>query len=174
MAIPLQKFREIVFQMLYSFDMGHATDENMLDLLTQELAVTKKIVREAQLRVHQIRSHLKEIDVMISATSRSYNFERIQSVERNILRLGTYELFFDPNIPAKVALAEALRLTRKFSTKEAGTFVNAILEALFQSSQGGSVDHTQLKISTEELEQIEKIASEAALQKKDTPTEKSE
>lgn len=171
MSIPAQKFREIVFQMLYSYDMGRATDENMLDLLTQELAVTKKIARDAQMRVHLIRSHLKEIDSLITATSHSYNFERIQSVERNILRLGAFELFFDKDIPYKVAMAEALRLARKFGTKESGIFVNAILEAIFKSSQGEPIDTVKLKLSADELARIEQIANEAALSPKDTPPE---
>ena len=162
MPVPMQKFREAVFQMLYSYDMGRATDESMLDLLAEELAITKKVVRDVQLRVHQIRSHLKEIDEMITATSRSYNFERIQSVERNILRLGVFELFFDEAIPPKVAMAEALRLARKFATKESGTFVNAILDALYKSSLGEDVDTVQLQLSADELAGMETIAHEAA------------
>ncbi len=162
MSVPAPKFREAVFQMLYSYDMGGAKDEDMLDLLMQELAVTKNVMREVQLRVHKIRSHLKEIDAMIANTSHSYNFERIQSVERNILRLGAYEMFFDDDIPHKVAMAEALRLARKFATKEAGTFVNAILDALYKASLGEPVDMVQLKLSAEELAEIERISHEAS------------
>lgn len=172
MPIPAQKFREIVFQMLYSYDMGRASDENMVNLLTQELAVTKKVVKEAQLRVHQIRSHIAEIDQMIASTSHSYNFERIQSVERNVLRLGTYELLFEKTVPFKVVMAEALRLARKFGSKEAGTFVNAVLEALYQTSLGQPIDREKIKLSAEELAEIEKISQQASLQpKKETDKE---
>lgn len=174
MSLPAQKFREIVFQMLYSYDMGRATDENMVELLCAELAVTKKSVKEAQARVHKILEHLNEIDELISKTSHSYAFERIQSVERNILRVSVFELLFDPSIPEKVAIVEAMRLARKFSTKESASFVNAILDVLYKSSQGQSVDEKQLQLSAEELELIEKISQEASLIKKEEKEEKDE
>ena len=174
MSLPAQKFREIVFQMLYSYDMGRATDENMIDLLSTELAVTKKSVKEAQARVHKILEHLEEIDALITKTSHSYEFERIQSVERNILRMSVFELLFDSNIPEKVAIVEAMRLARKFSTKESATFVNAILDVLYKSSQGQIVDEQQLLLSAEELTLIEKISREASLDKKNDAAEKEE
>lgn len=167
MSLPAQKFREIVFQMLYSYDTGRATDEDMLDLLSSELAVTKKAVREAQTRVHQILSHLTGIDALISHTSQSYAFERIQTVEKNILRLGIFEMLFDPSIPEKVAIAEAMRLARKFSTKESATFVNAILDASLKSSQGKPVEEKELQKSAEELNLIEEVSNEAALRQKE-------
>lgn len=165
MSLPAQKFREVVFQMLYSYDTGRATDEDMLDLLSSELAVTKKSVREAQMRVHQLLSHLPEIDALISNTSQSYAFERIQTVERNILRLGIYEMVFDPAIPEKVAIAEAMRLARKFSTKESATFINAILDASLKARQGDVVEENKLQESAEELNLIEEVSKEAALRK---------
>lgn len=165
MSLPAQKFREVVFQMLYSYDTGRATDEDMLDLLSSELAVTKKSVREAQMRVHQLLSHLPEIDALISNTSQSYAFERIQTVERNILRLGIYEMVFDPAIPEKVAIAEAMRLARKFSTKESATFINAILDASLKTRQGDAIEENKLQESAEELNLIEEVSKEAALRK---------
>jgi transcription antitermination protein NusB len=112
--------------------------------------------------VHLLRSHLEEIDLMISNTSHSYAFERIQSVERNVLRLGVFELFFDPSIPPKVAIAEAMRLARKFGTKESAVFVNAILDTLYKQSIGDQVNKKQLQESAEELSQSEQIAHEAS------------
>jgi len=169
MPVPLQKFREIVFQMLYSYDMGHATDECMLELLTSELSVTKKAVRDAQERVHTINAHQAEIDDKISATSHSYAFERIQSVERNILRLAIYELLYDKTIPYKVVMAEAARLTRKFASKEAATFVNAILEAIHNVNIGESIDTAKIIRSAEELAEMERMAHEASLAPKISP-----
>lgn len=171
MSLPAQKFREIVFQMLYSYDMGKATDESMLDLLSNELAVTKKSVKQAQERVHKILANLEQIDALITKTSHSYVFERIQSVERNILRMSVFELLLDPSIPEKVAIVEAMRLARKFSTKESASFVNAILDSLYKSSQGLSIDEKQLQLSVEELDLIEKVSREASQQKKDEAME---
>lgn len=70
---------------------------------------------------------------MITEHSTSYEFERIPRIERNVLRLGVYEIMYDSDIPPKVAIAEAIRLTRKFATPESATFVNAILDSILKS-----------------------------------------
>lgn len=133
MALPQQKFREIVFQMLYSYDISRASDEDMLPLLMAELSVSKKEVELAQKRVRTIVDRQAEIDSIIAEASKSYEFERIHTVERNILRLGVYELLFDDDIPPKVAISEALRLARKFGSPESTSFVNAVLDNLHKS-----------------------------------------
>jgi N utilization substance protein B len=166
MAMPQEKQREIVFQMLYGYDIGRANEEELLNLLMKELAVTKKTMLEAQDRVRHIAAILPELDGMIKAASQSYQFDRIQTVERNILRLGLYEIFFDDQIPAKVAISEAIRLTRKFGTPESAAFVNAILDSLYKISQGKYVDVEQLGKSVEELAKAEKISGDAALDSK--------
>jgi N utilization substance protein B len=80
--------------------------------------------------------------------------------------MSVFELLFDDNIPEKVAIVEAMRLARKFSTKESATFVNAILDVLYKSSKGQTVDDKQLQLSSEEMDLIEKISQEASLNKK--------
>lgn len=174
MPVPMQKFREAVFQMLYSYDIGGSEEEDIIELLMKELAISKKVLLDAQERVLLIRTHLQKIDKMIANTSQSYAFDRIQSVERNILRLGIYELFYDNTIPAKVALAEAMRLTRKFGTREAASFVNAILDNVYKASLGEEVDAGQLTRSAEDLAKSEVIALEAALNPPQKTTEDDE
>jgi N utilization substance protein B len=170
MAVPAQKFREIVFQMLYSYDLGQSTDESMVELLSKELKVSNKNVREAQSRVHEIRAQLKQIDPMIAKTSHAYEFERIQTVERNILRLALFEMFFDKGaVPPKVVMAEAMRLARKFSTPASTAFINAILDTLYKASLGEKVDTTQLVEASENLSLSEQISRDAALKEKKPP-----
>lgn len=161
MALPQQKFREIVFQMLYSQDLGKATEEDMLPLLMEELSVSKQSVKKAQERVRSILEKKAELDTCISKTSTSYDFERIQSVERNILRLGVFELLHDQDIPPKVAIAEALRLARKFGTPESAAFVNAVLDNLYRASRGISPDDSQLSRIADSMIQSEEAAKQA-------------
>ena len=136
MAISPQKFREIIFQLLYSCDFGGSTDEEMVALLMKELCVSKQVMRQAIEVKQSVHAKLEEIDGLIARHSKSYDFERIPRTERNILRLGIFEILYSDHIPAKVAIAEAIRLTRKFATPEAGSFVNAILDALYQEQEG--------------------------------------
>lgn len=129
MALSEQKFREIVFLLLYSFDFSKDMEE-AAPLIMEELKVTKKSLKEASSRVESILAKLNEIDPLIAETSSSYDFQRIPRAEKNILRLGVFELLFDEAIPDKVAISEAIRLSRKFASFEAASFANAILDAI--------------------------------------------
>ena len=172
MSLPQQKFRELVFQLLYSIDIGKPDLEALVDLLMRQLEVTKKTVRQAQERVNLILAKQKEIDVMITKSSLSYEFARIQSTERNILRLGVFELFYDDKIPPKVAISEAMRLSRKFSSPEASSFVNAILDSLYKASLGEKVDNEQINDTIRALQKSEELATEAAKEAQKKPEEK--
>jgi len=129
MALAPQKFREILFQLIYNDDFGG--DIEIVEMLMAQLAVTKRVVREAVVVKDKFLEKRGEIDALIARHSKSYDFERIPRVERNVIRLGVYELLFAPDVPPKVVIAEAIRLTRKFATPEAATFVNALLDAVY-------------------------------------------
>ena len=162
MALNQQKFREIVFQILYSYDIACPNEDLMIDLMMNELTVSKKNVRLAQERVNKIREHLSKIDPLISSVSLTYDFNRIQAVTKNILRLGVFELFFDDQIPPRVAIAEAIRLSRKFNTPESASFVNALLDNLYRASLGDSKDALSVEEQMKTLIESEKIATEIA------------
>jgi N utilization substance protein B len=130
MPLSPQKFREIVFQLIYSEDFGG--DADLVEMLMAQLAVTKRSIREASVLKDKILEKKQEIDAVIRIHSQSYDFERIPRIERNVIRLGVYELIFSREVPPKVAIAEAIRLSRKFATPEAATFVNAILDSVFK------------------------------------------
>ncbi len=136
MTISPQKLREMIFLLIYSSDFGGSTDEEMVPLLMREFRVSKTVMRQAIETKNAVQAKKGEIDAIITQYSKSYDFERIPRIERNILRLGIFELLHSERIPAKVAIAEAIRLTRKFATSEAATFVNAIIDALYQEQEG--------------------------------------
>jgi N utilization substance protein B len=128
--LPPQKFREIVFQLLYSHDFSPLEIGESVPFMMGELKVTKRSMMDAHARVGLVLEKLSEIDARLQAVSTVYSFERISRVERTLLRLGLFELFYDETIPPAVAIAEAIRLCRKFGTRESAQFVNAILDRL--------------------------------------------
>lgn len=132
MAITPHKFREIVFQLVYSDDFGGS--EEVAEMVMAQLSVTKKTVREADLVREKIALKKGEIDELVRKHSSSYDFERIPRIERNVIRLGAYEILYTPEVPPKVAIAEAIRLARKFATPEAATFVNAVLDSIYKQA----------------------------------------
>jgi N utilization substance protein B len=131
MSLSPQKFREVVFQLLYSCDFG--SDPEVQEMLMAELRIARAPLRQAVEMRDKIIEKKEEIDALISKHSESYAFDRIPRVERNIVRLGIYELLFAREVPPKVVIVEALRLSRKFATAETVKFVNALLDAVYHS-----------------------------------------
>lgn len=132
MAMPRQKFREAVFLALFGLTSG-ASEPYLVSLLMEQLQMTKKHVYEALKAAAQITCNLEAIDEKIRQASTSYDFERIPQVERNILRLGVAEM---GSLPPAIAISEALRLTRKFSTVEATAFINAVMDHISRHATG--------------------------------------
>ena len=69
---------------------------------------------------------------MISEVAENWRLDRMAAIDRNILRLGAYEMLFCPEVPAKVAINEALELAKRYSTAQSSRFVNGILDRVLQ------------------------------------------
>ena len=134
MSLPPQKFREILFQLLYSQDFTSLEPLESIPFMMQELKVTRRTMVDAHLKIEKICEKLELIDELIKTFSKNYSLDRISNVEKTILRLGIYELLYDENLPYKIIISEAVRLCRKFGTRESANFVNAILDAIYQHS----------------------------------------
>lgn len=140
MALPKQKFREIVFQLLYCLEVGKNHDRDMAPLIQNLVSVSRDAIDLAVKRAHAVVAKMKEIDKLIEGASKEYTLDRMQILDRNILRLGIFEMLYDSEIPDKVAIAEALRLAQKFSSAESVTFINAVMDQIYQDkeSNGGA------------------------------------
>ena len=133
MALSQQKRREILFQLLFSHDFIEVDDDESNEFMMKEFFITRKAAREILQDVKVIASHMQDVDAKIAAYSKSYEFHRIPKIELNILRLAVYEMLYVPSLPPKVSIAEAIRLARKYSTAESSSFINAVLDAIFQT-----------------------------------------
>ncbi len=140
MAQSMQKLREIVFQLLYSRDFEE-NDEG-LSLVMRTNAVPKKTVREANEKVEAIWQHVDQLDQLIRSRSADYTLERITRVEQTILRLGLYEILHT-DLPFKVAITEAIRIAKKYSTAEGASFVNALLDTVYKDQEYETLSNKQ-------------------------------
>jgi N utilization substance protein B len=77
--------------------------------------------------VRGVVEHQARIDELLSTYSEGWTLERMPAVDRNVLRLGTYELLYADDVPDAVAVTEAMALVRDLSTDESPAFVNGIL-----------------------------------------------
>lgn len=135
MALPQAKFREAVFYAMFSWDFVKESEEGVVSMLMEQLAMSKKNVKEAIERAIKVVEKQDLLDEKISDKISDYDLEKISYIERNILRLATYELFFDKDVPEVVAIAEGIRLCRKFGTHEAANFINGVLDAVYKKNQ---------------------------------------
>lgn len=74
--------------------------------------------------------HQPEIDALLKGSAQGWTLERMPAVDRNVLRLGVYELLYVDDVPDAVAISEAMNLVRDLSTDESPTFVNGVLGAI--------------------------------------------
>ena len=81
--------------------------------------------------------HLAPIDAALSAAAENWRLVRMAAVDRNVLRLGAYELLFVPDTPPSVVIDEAIELSRRFGSKDSPSFVNGVLDRLRINKEGG-------------------------------------
>jgi N utilization substance protein B len=86
---------------------------------------------------------LRTINGKILACAKNWTLERMATVDRNVLRLATYEILYRMDIPPSVTINEAIELAKKYGTDESGAFVNGILDSV--ARMAGKVDATQLR-----------------------------
>ena len=83
--------------------------------------------------VEGVTSHLEELDVFIVRYSEHWRLERMTIVDRNLLRLAIYELLYQPQIPVKVVINEAVEMAKRYGSEASGGFVNGILDQVRMS-----------------------------------------
>jgi len=107
--------------------------EPVLDLLDQRLAQASPPVGEyaAQL-VRGVQAHRERIDGLLAEYAEGWALDRMPTVDRNVLRIGLYELLWADDVPDAVAISEAVLLARDLSTDASPAFVNGLLGRLLE------------------------------------------
>ena len=163
MPLPKEKFHELVLQAIFSIEVTKEPIENLIPLLKEQLFVSQDDAEKGCELAVKILEKEKDLDEKIATHSSSYSINRIQRVERNILRIALYEILFDDSIPPKVSIAEALRLAKKFSTTSSAAFIHALLDAIWANERGEPKEESILLDQSEALKESEKLERDAAL-----------
>ena len=79
-----------------------------------------------------VSSHSRAIDDLIERFSLNWKVSRMGRVDRNVLRLAAYELAFEPDVPSRATLNEAIEIAKRFGSEDSGKFVNGILDKIAQ------------------------------------------
>jgi len=122
--------REYALQLLFQLDFDRDNLEEKEAIFWAERPCSPVVREFATELVHGTLEHLGEIDGRISAQATNWRLSRMAAVDRNILRLATFEIVFRPDIPYKVSINEALEIAKKYSTPEAVKFINGVLDKI--------------------------------------------
>jgi transcription antitermination factor NusB len=124
--------REFALQILYQMDITGDLPEAVLVNFwsVQEQVPEDEVKNFATELVKGVAGNLETLDTKISEYATNWQLKRMAVVDRNILRLSCYELLFREDIPPKVSINEAVELAKKYSGREAGSFVNGILDRI--------------------------------------------
>ena len=130
------KARECALQALYQLDTAGGTADGALKGIFAHFEETDAADRRfAEQLVRGVAGERPAIDEIIARYSQNWKLERMARVDRNILRLGVYELLRRGDVPVKVTLNEAVELGKKFGSEESSAFVNGVLDKIAHSGE---------------------------------------
>jgi N utilization substance protein B len=123
-----RKARELAVQLLYQHDLAKMDPEEGMRLFWEYFPVDMEAREFCTQLVLGTLDRLAVIDELLSEASENWSLNRMSVVDRNILRLATYELVDRPDIPPSVSLNEAIEIAKKYSSPDAAVFVNGVLD----------------------------------------------
>jgi N utilization substance protein B len=139
MAGQRRKARELALQFLYQLEQNAASDPSPFEAEFWARHAVADDAREfASGLVHGAKRHQAEIDKRIAQSAEHWDLERMAVVDRNILRLAVYELVFEPGVPGKVTINEAIEIGKKFGTAESSRFINGVLDRIHRELRPAS------------------------------------
>lgn len=132
-----RRAREIVLQLLYENDLNPDQDVNVADrFLETRLHGNRPLVGFARLLWKNVVQHRPRIDKALTAKARNWSLRRMAAIDRNILRLATYEILLT-DTPGRVVINEAVELAKRYGNHQSGQFVNGILDRILHEESCG-------------------------------------
>ena len=125
-----RKGREAALQMLYGMDVTGRSAEDAIRAYWTHLGTSKDGEEFANVLVRGVESDRDAIDDKIREVSHHWRLERMTQVDRNILRMATFELMKLDDVPRRVTLNEAIELAKRFGSEGSAGFVNGVLDRI--------------------------------------------
>ena len=127
--------REVVLQVLYQDDLNPQADrQRAADFLRDRLQNNKPLVEFAQKLLDGVLRNRQEVDSLLARFADNWSLERMAATDRNVLRLGAYEILY-ADTPDRVAINEAVELAKRYGSRQSAQFVNGILDRLLKERQ---------------------------------------
>jgi transcription antitermination protein NusB len=130
-----RRAREVVLQMLYQLEASALEPRQVLEAYRSSFGdgpLPDEFARDMFL---DIAGRVGELDGVIVSASDNWRLERMSRVDRNILRVGVFELCHRPDTPPRVAINEAVELAKRFGTEDSAAFVNGVLDRIARDTR---------------------------------------
>ena len=124
--------RVLALQVLYEIDMTHHPADDVLPRTLEEQEATPKIAEHVTRLVDGVLMNLSAIDEHIGIAAPAFPVDQLPLVDRNVLRMATYELMFEPAVPPKAAINEAVEISKRFGGPNSSRFVNGALRTILE------------------------------------------
>ena len=134
-----RKAREAALQFLFQDDFSVKSDvdlqpfEERFDQFCGLYQISRKARPYALELLLGIRTKIEEIDSAIGESATNWRLERIAGMDRNLLRVGIYEILYATDVPTQVAINEAVEIAKRFGSDESAAFINGVLDAAQQT-----------------------------------------
>jgi N utilization substance protein B len=128
-----RKSREYAMQMLYQWELGGHTPEQVASTFFLERRADREVEGFARELFQAAVNDIDRLDRLVRERAENWRLERMVAVDRNILRVALCELLQHPETPHSVIINEALEIARRFSGEDSVEFVNGVLDAIRKS-----------------------------------------
>ena len=126
--------REVALQALFQRDLNPAADRPAVERFVRERLREPELIDFALALYDGVAAHAADIDRQLGEVAENWRLPRMAAVDRNVLRLGGFELLFTPETPPGVAINEAIELARRYGSADSPAFVNGVLDKLRKSA----------------------------------------
>ncbi len=135
-----RKAREAALQALYKIEIAKSPIATAVAEMREHADLADYLTDYAERLISGVRNNQASLDARLSRIILEYDYDRVAVVDKNVLRIAAFELFFEPSIPPAVTIDEAIEIARKYSTVESGKFVNGVLGKLLEESPKANWD----------------------------------
>lgn len=134
--------REVALQLLFQRDHNPGVERADLERFVQDRLADSSLQSFCRSLYDGVVGHAQEIDDRLTQAAENWRLPRMAGVDRNVLRLGAFELLFSAETPPGVALNEAIELARRFGSADSPSFVNGVLDQIRRGLTQPTTDHT--------------------------------
>jgi len=128
--------RTIAMQTLFAWDFNGGQNRDLEELIAENFANFAPQFNDhgfVKQTLSGVFEHLEEVDNYIKQNATEWPIDQITYVDRNVLRIGIYELLYNENIPPRVAINEAIEIAKNFGGDASGKFINGVLGAIYNA-----------------------------------------